>query len=81
MASHIPSAEVPRISLPREVSADNSPTPQPAGIAGRCEGEEGLFESSWSEVSNSPSLCPAGPIKGYVEHVNHDFAGLYAEAV
>lgn len=40
VASRIPSFEVPWISPVREVSADDSPTPQPAGTAGCCEGEE-----------------------------------------
>lgn len=40
VASRIPSSEASRISPAREVTADNSPTPRPAGTAGRCEGKE-----------------------------------------
>ena len=43
-------------------------------------GRKRVSESSRSGVS-LPQPLSSGPVKGYIEHVHHDFAGLDAEAV
>lgn len=80
----VPSSGVPHVSLGRQLRAEDSPTlATPVGRVWLAilHGKKAIHWNISGVRFLTPSFCSLEHLKGYIQHVDHDFAGLDAKAI